>query len=172
MIRFMYTYNMKHYSSLTNGLILFFVLAVFGFAAIFAFTGWGEYEEITNFDECAEAGYPILESYPRQCIDGVGNTFVEELNETLLTDSTLVIEGTLLTGDDVGRSYCSEGIYISNDEGVTYLLKDLSGELYESSEYLNSRVKITGLAPESDVFCEALLCQCEEYLSVSEIREL
>jgi len=32
---------------------------------------------ITNFDQCARAGYPIMESYPRQC-RAEGKTFVEE----------------------------------------------------------------------------------------------
>lgn len=34
-------------------------------------------QPITNFDECARAGYPIMESYPRQC-RAEGKTFVEE----------------------------------------------------------------------------------------------
>jgi hypothetical protein len=35
--------------------------------------------EITNFDECVAAGYPVMESYPRQCSDGE-NTFTEKLD--------------------------------------------------------------------------------------------
>ena len=34
---------------------------------------------VTNFDECALAGFPIMESMPRQCRDGDGNFFVEVL---------------------------------------------------------------------------------------------
>jgi hypothetical protein len=34
-------------------------------------------QEITNFEQCARAGYPIMESYPRQC-RADGKTFVEE----------------------------------------------------------------------------------------------
>ncbi len=33
---------------------------------------------ITNFEECATAGYPIMESYPPQCRIPDGKTFVEE----------------------------------------------------------------------------------------------
>ena len=33
---------------------------------------------ITNFDECAAAGYPIMESYPEQCAVPDGRTFVNE----------------------------------------------------------------------------------------------
>tara|TARA_Y100000310_G_scaffold70474_1_gene66161 strand:- start:20551 stop:20733 length:183 start_codon:yes stop_codon:yes gene_type:complete len=35
--------------------------------------------EITNFEECAAAGNPIMESYPRQCRAN-GITFVEEVD--------------------------------------------------------------------------------------------
>ena len=35
---------------------------------------------ITNFEECIEAGYPAMESYPRQCSDGT-NTFTEIISE-------------------------------------------------------------------------------------------
>ena len=34
--------------------------------------------KITNFEECAKAGYPVGESYPRQCF-AQGKTFVEEV---------------------------------------------------------------------------------------------
>lgn len=39
---------------------------------------------ITSFEECAEAGYPVMESYPRQCRTAEGKLFVE----TIPTSST------------------------------------------------------------------------------------
>lgn len=36
--------------------------------------------KITSFEECAKAGYPITESYPRQC-RADGETFTEELSQ-------------------------------------------------------------------------------------------
>lgn len=38
-------------------------------------------ERITNFQECMDAGYPIMESYPRQCRTPEGQNFVEEIEE-------------------------------------------------------------------------------------------
>jgi hypothetical protein len=35
---------------------------------------------IDSFDECVGAGYPVMESYPRQCRTPAGRTFVEELS--------------------------------------------------------------------------------------------
>jgi len=37
--------------------------------------------EINSFDECAAAGYPILESYPEQCITKDGRHFTRILSE-------------------------------------------------------------------------------------------
>jgi len=34
--------------------------------------------KITNFQECIDAGYPAMESYPRQCNDGE-NAYIEDL---------------------------------------------------------------------------------------------
>ncbi len=39
--------------------------------------------EITNFDECIAAGYPAMESYPRQCAVPGGQTFVEVIGGAL-----------------------------------------------------------------------------------------
>ena len=36
-------------------------------------------DEITSFEECVEAGYPVMESYPRQCRTPDGRTFTEEV---------------------------------------------------------------------------------------------
>ena len=44
---------------------------------------------ITNFDECAAAGYPIMESYPEQCRVPDGRTFV---NESQIAPSSPTIE--------------------------------------------------------------------------------
>ena len=51
-----------------------------------------EEKEITNFEECATAGNPVMESYPRQCRSG-DMIFVEEIDvartmsEELCTDA-------------------------------------------------------------------------------------
>lgn len=33
--------------------------------------------EVRSFEDCASAGYPVMESYPRQCRTPDGKTFVE-----------------------------------------------------------------------------------------------
>ena len=44
-------------------------------------------QTITNFEQCAAAGNPIMESYPRQCRAN-GQTFVEETSAPSSSDET------------------------------------------------------------------------------------
>jgi hypothetical protein len=37
---------------------------------------------VNNFRECAAAGYPILENYPRQCKDTTGTTYIEPIMDS------------------------------------------------------------------------------------------
>ncbi len=34
---------------------------------------------VATFDECVKSGYPMLESFPRQCVAPSGDTFIEEV---------------------------------------------------------------------------------------------
>ncbi len=62
---------------------------ILGFVLLFGFIGLLSYvvfsqsdktiEKITSFDECAAAGYPIMESYPEQCRTPDGKVFVAEV---------------------------------------------------------------------------------------------
>lgn len=36
-----------------------------------------EAEQVTNFDECVEASFPVQESYPARCITPDGRTFTQ-----------------------------------------------------------------------------------------------
>lgn len=36
---------------------------------------------VKSFQECAAAGYPVMESYPRQCRDSSGVMFTEEIKD-------------------------------------------------------------------------------------------
>lgn len=39
------------------------------------------YEKINDFESCINAGFPAMESYPRQCRGPTGETFTEIINE-------------------------------------------------------------------------------------------
>ncbi|MCF7871913.1 hypothetical protein K9L97_02660 [Candidatus Woesearchaeota archaeon] len=38
-------------------------------------------EKITTFEECINAGNPVMESYPRQCTTEKGQTFIEIIDK-------------------------------------------------------------------------------------------
>ncbi len=44
-------------------------------------------DRITNFDECASAGFPVMESYPRQCAVPDGQTFTEDTGQVVGGDA-------------------------------------------------------------------------------------
>ncbi len=39
--------------------------------------------EITIFEECEKAGYPVMQSYPRQCRTSDGELFIEDISKDL-----------------------------------------------------------------------------------------
>lgn len=45
---------------------------------------------ITNFKECAAAGYPVMESYPRQCRTADGAHFVEDIGNAVEKQGLIV----------------------------------------------------------------------------------
>ena len=46
-------------------------------------------EMIGSFEECAAAGYPVMESYPEQCRTPEGQLFVREIPEEVEKETTL-----------------------------------------------------------------------------------
>lgn len=75
------------------------------------FVGWfviGSSEsevEIDSFEDCVEAGFAVMESYPRQCSDGE-NTFVEDV-EIIMPDVTEENPSEICT-DQCGDDICQE----------------------------------------------------------------
>lgn len=66
-------------------ILLIAVLVGGGILAYFYFNpmssnGGGNVNTISNFEECAAAGYPIIESYPRQCRAN-GINFIEQIDD-------------------------------------------------------------------------------------------
>jgi len=66
---------------------------------------------ITNFDECAAAGNPVMESYPRQCRTSDGRLFVEEVPPMEEPG-----QGLGLQANDCAVAGCSGQLCVSADE--------------------------------------------------------
>ena len=61
-------------------LLFLFVLVMLIVAALFIQTGKPKRSvKVTNFEQCQSAGFPVLESYPRQCTTPDGRLFVESM---------------------------------------------------------------------------------------------
>lgn len=57
---------------------------------------------IQSFEDCLKAGFPIMESYPRQCNDW-NNTYVEEIQEDINIETTTweAITWEIITGQEI-----------------------------------------------------------------------
>lgn len=67
---------------------------------------------VTSFKECAEAGNPVMESYPRRCVTPNGTSFTEIIPSKVVyentTKDTIVID-TPLPEETVGNSFVVSG---------------------------------------------------------------
>lgn len=59
------------------------ILLIIILLSFILFTGCAAQKEISSFEECVEAGYPVMESYPRQCRIANGTTFTEDIGFAL-----------------------------------------------------------------------------------------
>ena len=91
--------------------------------------------------------------------------------------------GTVMTGAQLGevKNFCAEGLYLVADDGYLIdqtqmlLLKVSDGadtsSMFSDQQYVGKKVKVTGKYPAQEVFCDALICDCEEYILVNQITE-
>lgn len=78
---------------------------------------------ITNFDECAEAGNPILEIYPAQCVTQDGQFFREEIgfsDDTAPPDFELSSQYAGLTEN--------EGAELASEQGRSFRVIESDGD--------------------------------------------
>lgn len=67
--------------------------------------------EVNSFEECAAAGYPVMESYPRRCAVPGGETFTEELSEIVYenADEDMIRVELPYPGAVVGKEFVVVG---------------------------------------------------------------
>src|SRR3989344_2213113 len=81
----------------------------------------GQMLAVTNFKECAAAGNPVMESYPRQCRSADGQLFVEEVPP--IQDPN---QGLGLQANGCAVAGCSGTLCVSADE---------AGDIFTTCEY-------------------------------------
>ena len=99
---------------------------------------------ITTFEECAQAGYPILESYPEQCRTPDGRSFtriVESSGTELGTPVTLHLneeiifnDGLTMTLVDINDSRCQTGVVCIWAGELAFQVKLLGGDMNQETE--------------------------------------
>ena len=72
---------------------------------------------ITNFQECADAGYPIMESYPEQCATPDGRTFINETSR-IPPPETMGGETSGMVGNGCAVAGCSMQLCVSAEEAA------------------------------------------------------
>lgn len=97
-LRFLRKHKKQFFSSLFMGLFIAVVVFVFGVFLIrlaLHFRTQTVFTEpifppvsdtIASFDDCVDAGYLVMESYPRQCRTAQGDLFVEEIEQKICDD--------------------------------------------------------------------------------------
>ena len=68
-------------------IIIIIVAAAFFFAYLINRKSVGK---VNDFEQCAKLGFPVMESYPRQC-KADSKTFVEEINANISNNSASIV---------------------------------------------------------------------------------
>ncbi len=84
----------------TYGLVI--ILVLIGVSVWYVFLG-RKVSVITTFEQCAAAGYPIMEKYPAVCRTSDGRTFTQQIQSSSLpvTENDLIRVQTPRTGQSV-----------------------------------------------------------------------
>ena len=72
-------------------ILLSVVILIILFFVIFYFKDNAIVSKINNFKDCADNGFPIMESYPRQCRTPDGRNFVEEIENVTGKEDLIVV---------------------------------------------------------------------------------
>lgn len=113
---------------------LIIIAALVGAVIWFVFPS-GQKGEVLSFEDCEKAGYPVMESYPRQCKTPDGRTYAEELPEQITYDraSTDLIQVELpFPGAVVGKDFSVIGEARGNwyfEASFPIELRDKDGKL-------------------------------------------
>lgn len=72
-------------------LIAIFVVLLIAGVIVWKYQKISKIQKIKSFEECAQAGYPIMESYPEQCRTPNGRTFTKQISQpkTTLNEETI-----------------------------------------------------------------------------------
>lgn len=118
--------------------------------------------EIDSFTECADAGYPIMESYPEQCRTPDGRTFVNEAQTEIDVDDMIHVDDIeegdeielplTITGEARGIWYFEASFPVSllaADDTVIATGIAQAQDDWMTEEFVPFEVELTGTVPAS-----------------------
>lgn len=86
---------------------------------------------ISDFEECVSAGYPVLESYPRQCKTPEGKTFTEDIGNELEKSDLIKID------DPRPNQIIESPLFIKGEaRGNWYFEADFPVKLFDDNGFL------------------------------------
>jgi len=72
-------------------------------------TTGGNLATIDSFEECMAAGFPVMESFPRQCRTSQGQNFIENLNDGNMENSNLIVVTNPKSGQTISSPLAVQG---------------------------------------------------------------
>jgi hypothetical protein len=87
-------------------------------------------------------------------------------NLELRLEQNVAVKGVIKTGLSVGTDHCSEGFYLSDATGIIQLRVKFEEviNLFSDTHVLDERVEVEGKYPVQEFFCEALICECDDFM--------
>jgi hypothetical protein len=111
--------------------LLLIVLLLIAVAGYWFYMNGAQTPVVRSFEECAAAGYPVMESYPRRCNDARGNSFTENIGNVLdkqnLIVSAFPTAGALITSPVIATGEARGTWYFEASFPIT--LEDSSGNV-------------------------------------------
>lgn len=118
--------------------IVVLLLLVGAFGAYYFYQQKRQIAQISSFEQCAEAGFPILDSYPAQCRVSDGRSFTQDIgNELEFSDEFLISNPR--PNQKVSSPLKVEG----KARGTWYFEANFSGELFDDNNRLLGTVILT-----------------------------
>jgi hypothetical protein len=139
----------------TTNYLLPIILGVVVLIAGFSYWNKTQVKQITKFEECVAAGYPVLEKYPRQCNTPDGKTFTQQVdNPPVAASEDITIKGELVClpykdQNAIHDANCALGL--KDESGIYYSLNDTDPEYKNVAQPSGKQYVAVGkLTPKED----------------------
>ncbi len=129
-------------------IVLLIAVVVIISVAAFLRQSPGSTSAINNFNECAQAGYPIMESYPRQCATPDGQSFTEEIPSSAAQEANIVVTSPQPNAS-VSNPFTITGQARVFESAFNYRLRDEDGSILVESHAMANAPDIGVFGPFS-----------------------